>query len=41
LQVAVVLVTIPIALLLPGEDRLRRLREAPPAAPSPALVSGE
>lgn len=41
LQVAVVVVTIPIALLLPSEARLRRLHDAPAAAPSQALVTGD
>jgi FSR family fosmidomycin resistance protein-like MFS transporter len=41
LQVAVVVVTIPIALLLPSEASLRRLHDAPAAAPSQALVTGD
>ncbi|MBJ7600221.1 MAG: hypothetical protein DLM67_01825 [Candidatus Nephthysia bennettiae] len=41
LQIAVVAVTIPIALLLPGEAQLRRLREAPQPAPGPALATGD
>jgi MFS transporter, FSR family, fosmidomycin resistance protein len=41
LQIAVVAATIPIALLLPGEAQLRRLREAPQPAPSHALATGE
>jgi FSR family fosmidomycin resistance protein-like MFS transporter len=41
LQIAVVVATIPIAMLLPGEAQLRRLREAPQPAPSHALATGE
>jgi hypothetical protein len=41
LQVAVVAATIPIALLLPTEDRLRSLRETRPAAASAALATGD
>jgi FSR family fosmidomycin resistance protein-like MFS transporter len=41
LQVAVVAATIPIALLLPTEERLRSLRETRPAAASAALATGD
>jgi MFS transporter, FSR family, fosmidomycin resistance protein len=41
LQVAVVVATIPIALLLPTEESLRSLRETRPAAASPALAAGD
>lgn len=41
LQVLVVVATIPIALLLPSEDGLRRLREGPAPAPRQALITGE
>jgi FSR family fosmidomycin resistance protein-like MFS transporter len=40
-QIAVVLATIPIALLLPGEAQLRRLRESPQPGASHALATGE
>lgn len=43
LQVGVVVLTIPVGLLLPGEARLRQLREErePPPSPAPALAAGE
>ncbi|HSR22065.1 MAG TPA: MFS transporter, partial [Candidatus Eisenbacteria bacterium] len=41
LQVAVVVATVGIGLLLPGEADLRRLREVRLAAASPALAAGE
>jgi MFS transporter, FSR family, fosmidomycin resistance protein len=41
LQVAVVAATIPIALLLPTEEKLRSLREPRPRASTPALAAGD
>jgi MFS transporter, FSR family, fosmidomycin resistance protein len=41
LQVLVVAVTIPIALLLPTEAGLRRLRESSAPSPRPALATGD
>jgi hypothetical protein len=40
LQVLVVVVTIPIALLLPTESALQRLRRRPAASAAPAIPAG-
>jgi MFS transporter, FSR family, fosmidomycin resistance protein len=40
-QVAVVAATIPVALLLPSEQLLRRLRQRPEPSGTPALVTGK
>jgi FSR family fosmidomycin resistance protein-like MFS transporter len=41
LQIAVVVLTIPIALLLPTEEQLRRLRAAPAPTATPAFATGD